>query len=115
MKGHEYTGERVEFYGYSELPHPIPSESPKLQLKAVAPWTYLRARMGTYDCDQKHLARLLKRGSTYVSTRLNGHALWDMEDALTMMTAFQIKPEDFLKYFGRDPVLLNFDGMPAGL
>lgn len=72
----------------------------------VMPWAMLRGRMCMHGIDQKHLARLLKRGPTYVSLRLNGHALWDMQDALTMMQAFGIPREQFLDFFGQDPVKL---------
>lgn len=72
----------------------------------VMPWAMLRGQMCMHGIDQKHLARLLKRGPTYVSLRLNGHALWDMQDALTMMQAFGIPREQFLDFFGQEPVKL---------
>lgn len=72
----------------------------------VMPWAMLRGRMCMHGIDQKHLARMLKRGPTYVSLRLNGHALWDMQDALTMMQAFGIPREQFLDFFGQEPVKL---------
>ena len=88
---------------------PIPPEAPELKLKEVMPADILRGRMGMFNLDQKHLARLLKRGPTYVSLRLNGHADWSMSDCYIMMKAFRIPKERFLDYFGRDPVPIEFN------
>lgn len=85
------------------------------ETNTVSPQNNLRGRMCMFDVDQTHLARLLKRGSTYVSLRLNGHALWSMEDALTMMKAFHIPRERFLDYFGTDRVQLPGSNSPTGL
>jgi hypothetical protein len=75
--------------------------------KTVMPWVMLRARMGIMDIDQKHLARKLNRGVTYVNVRLNGHACWEIEECLKMMSFLGIKKEQFLDYFGTEPVLVE--------
>ena len=92
-----------------------PPEGPKLGIKTITPWTLLRSRMGMFGTDQRHLARLLKRGMTYVNLRLNGHEDWAMSDCYTMMKAFRIPKERFLDYFGHDPVPLENVNSQAGL
>jgi len=92
----------------------LPPE-PKLSFDEAMPWKHLSGLMRAHGLDQKHLARFLKRGITYVNLRLNGHALWSMEDALAMTEAFHIRPEHFLYYFGKDPVpFAAFHEKPAG-
>ena len=75
--------------------------------KTVMPWAMLRARLGMMDLDLKHLARKINRGSTYVSLRLNGHATWAIEDCLKMMKFLGIKKEQFLDFFGMEPVKID--------
>ena len=68
----------------------------------VHPWINLQARMALFGIDRKQLKVMLGKCQSYISLRLNGHKLWSMEDALTMMQALKIRPDDFLCYFGRD-------------
>ncbi len=67
----------------------------------ITPSMMLRSRMVMYGIDQKKLARMLNRGSTYVSVRMNGHEEWTIGEAIKMMGILKIKPEDFLNYFGK--------------
>lgn len=73
----------------------------------IMPHNALRGRMRLMEIDQIHLARLLKRGITYVNVRLNGHAEWTITEAITMMKQLQIPEKDFLRYFGTAPYELK--------
>ena len=63
----------------------------------------LRGRMVAQGVEQAYLARLIHRGKTYVSERMNSKAPWDLDDIYAICAALDIAHEDIPIYFPPAP------------
>ena len=57
------------------------------------PYKKLRTLMQEHGYDQVAIARVMLRSSRYVSTRLNHHASWELDDCYKILGLFGMKAD----------------------
>lgn len=63
------------------------------------PHAKLRGAMMAADIDSRYLARKLKRGSAYVSTRMMGHEPWTITECYEILDLLHIPHDQLAVYF----------------
>lgn len=72
--------------------------------KVTKKYQRLRRRLREYDIDQKYLAELLKRSTSYVNNCFGGKGDWQMQEVYTIAKLCQIPVEEIHKYFPPDGI-----------
>ena len=76
----------------------------------------LRGRMVALGVEQAYLARLIHRGKTYVSERMNSKAPWDLDDIYAICMILDISNSEVHLYFPPAPAeQKNRKGAPIGI
>jgi hypothetical protein len=71
----------------------------KCAAHSVDRFRMLRGRMVAMGVEQAYLARLIHRGKTYVSERMNSKAPWDLDDIYAICVTLDIPNSEVHLYF----------------